>query len=255
MNLCSNELWVVQEINPFTIPLEARNRKGKLIFVYDLVSRFILHTQFYFLSDAGNYNMDVFSALWKYGIPNYLLFPEADCKNQVFNGFVNMLGIQCIVRDKKQTREYMLERFHEDESGMVHMEKKWRESLQWLGEMKYRDFNEFQKNMERAVMRWNYSMQKDTALYTPAQRFQLDVRQHVFLDKQTLAECCITRYKGMVTKDGTVQMLHRVYRVPEEFEGEMIQFYGSAMQKDEIYIFDESRKRLLYRCPFLKLLE
>lgn len=255
MNLCSNELWVVQEISPFMIQLEARERRGKLLFVYDFVSRFILHAKFYFLPDKVNYNIDICRVLWKYGIPNNLLLPEDGCKEQVSNVFAGMLGIHCMVRGGNQVRNYMQEQPLDDVNHIGQLDKELEQSLFLLMENKYLDFNEFQNRVERAVASWNYSVHGDAVIYTPAERFQKDVQQHIFLEKQTLSECCVMRCQGMVTKGGTVQVLHRIYQVPEKFAGVVVQFYVSTMQKDEIYIFDESNRRLLYRCPLLKLLE
>ena len=249
MKLYSNMLWVMQEITPFSIQLGARNRNGKLVYVYDLVSQFILCSQVCFLSNVNSNYVEIFGAMWRYGIPECIALPDSKCKNVRLRELEEILGIVCVDRnaaDKKVKSLISCDILNE----VGKFEQKCKESFCYIMKEKFDDLQELRGRIRRMILKWNNEKQSENGRYSPEEQYHQDIQHHIFLEKDTLAECCVMQCVEKV-EDGTVRVLHRLYRVPKQFHGETLTFYVSRIQKDEIYILDKERRRVLYRCPLV----
>lgn len=246
MNLQTNQLWVVQEILRIEVQFFERKRRGKLLLIYDYMSSFILCAQFYFAECIKCGKKQLFECFEKYGIPEKIMASNEKVERKFERKLVEELkfsfGIS-IVDEVGELYQGKCEEFT----------KAWNEEVEWIQKKTFRDVGEFYTEMDEFVHKWNWEhgMDREEGV-VPIERFYQGLRGHVFMEKQALLETSLYDEQQKVSEEGTVQVFERVYKVPEEYVGEWITFWISPVEKKEVYIYDEERRRVLHRCPCVR---
>ncbi|SET24931.1 hypothetical protein [[Clostridium] polysaccharolyticum] len=240
MRLHTNDLWVLQELEDVDMYVEDRRRKGKLIFVYDYVSQFILQAKFFFLIESNADTISLFDKLWRYGIPKTVLIETERMLGENWLQVAHVLGIQVWKTEEKRV---------DLDTGSI--KEQWGEKIKTLTIKKYRNFKEFRKHVNGLILEWNQQNREGREKNSRLQEYDKQLCRHIFLEREVLRESYLIKYKSFVTAKGNIQVLHRIYQVPEQYKGKWIEIRVSLIYKQEIYIYDETRNLLIHRCPLV----
>lgn len=243
MAINTNELWVIHEFETCFIHLGARSRRGKLILIYDYGSQFILDAQICFVTEPVISNVNIMHYLWRYGIPDAIWLSNYQLQKENWNSITNGLGIKVVLDTEIKAQMKSIRLIHT-----------WQKKLKLLSTKRFQDLQELKETLVNHINWWNYQSERKE-INAPAAIFLGNVRNHIFIEKRVLGESYLIKFIGNVTEAGTVQVLHRLYQVPDDYLGKQIMFRMSALQKQEIYIYDENINQLIHRCPFVKMVE
>lgn len=240
MQLQTNDLWMIQESETLNIYIGDRKRRGKLILAYDYASQFILNAQFCFITELATGGIHLLNELWRYGIPSSVQIdidaPQASYRKQA----AQVLGIHIITG--KEEENYF-------ETSML--KEHWKQRLDWIQVQKYKSLQEFKQEIDRLVFQWNQESSFLEPGISRATQYDRHIKNHIFMGKEVLRQSQLLPCKGKVTDEGTVQVFHRHYEVPEEYYGQQLKFYISLEQKQEVYILDEISHFVLHSCPLV----
>lgn len=243
MAIHTNELWVIHEFETSFIHLGVRSRRGKLILIFDYGSQFILDAQICFVTKHMINNVNLMSYLWRYGIPESIWLSNYELQRENWNRITNGLGIKVVLDTEIKAQ-----------MKSVHLIDTLQDKLKLLSMKKFQNLHELKEILVNHINRWNYQSERKE-INAPADIFFANIRNHIFIEKRVLSESYLIKFLGNVTEAGMVQVLHRLYQVPDDYLGQQIMFRRSALQNQEIYIYDESINQLMYRCPFVKMIE